>query len=447
MGGLPAGQDPKCETVTTKDLRDEKWHFVAVVRDTVTNQFKFFIDHGNCTSLPCVPDKTVTNGAGSGTHTITGTVEFGRKNGYTGCSNPDPCSQEYFRGTIDNLAIYNYAMTDAEVNIHHFLYPSEAWASDTSGSGSGIQANDSVTILFNGETGATAINDLTTLNNALKLPTGKTWGTAFGSAVWSTTYYTNDTLKITLGSGANMAVGDTITLGDVILDVHSNPISGSIAITGSFAVNVPIGAIAYWTFNEGINDTVGDSVGSYSGTRYNGLGTWITGKFGSALDFTGTIGYVSLTNAVQLSSYNEWTIEAWFYGQLPTNGDNTNTLLIDTNTQHIVVMSVSGTRYLGVYSTADGGGFRSSGYSGMDSLSSTQWHHLVAVGKNSKTYFYIDGSPVGTAANYQPTQSISKLGNGRNASAEFKRPWGKIDDMVIYKRALSSSEISLRAAR
>jgi len=190
-------------------------------------------------------------------------------------------------------------------------------------------------------------------------------------------------------------------------------------------------------------------VGSYSGTRYNGLGTWIAGKFGSALDLTGTTGYVSLTNSVPLTS-NEWTIEAWFYGQLPTNGDNRNTLISDGNTQHIIVGDTIG-RYLGVYSTADGGGFRSSGYNGMDSLSSTQWHHFVAVGKKvggqGKTYFYIDGNAVGTYSNYQPAVSIARLGNGRNASAEFKRPWGKIDDVVIYNRALSATEISTRAAR
>jgi hypothetical protein len=174
------------------------------------------------------------------------------------------------------------------------------------------------------------------------------------------------------------------------------------------------------------------------------------------LDFTGTCKYVSLTtNVVQLNNYNEWTIEAWFYAPLPTTGDNMNTLLIDTTTQHIVVMPVSGTRYLGVYSTADGGGFRSSGYCVSGTPLScnnniglaTGWHHLVAVGKNSKTYFYIDGSPVGTYSNYKPDASISKLGNGRNASSEFRRPWGKIDDMVIYKRSLTQDEISTRAAR
>ena len=111
------------------------------------------------------------------------------------------------------------------------------------------------------------------------------------------------------------------------------------------------------------------------------------------------------------------------------------------------IIQVNNSRQLGIYSTTDGGGFRSSGYTGIDSLSSTQWHHLVAVGKNSKTYFYIDGSIVGTYSNYQSSTSIDKIGNGRNTSAEFKRPWGKIDDIVIYKRALSPSEISQRAAR
>jgi len=437
MGGLPASQHPRCETVTTKDLRDDKWHFVVVVRNTASgiNHFRFYIDH-------LLEKTTALNTAGTLGHNIAGTIEIGRKNGYTG----NPTSSEYFRGYIDNVAIYNYALIDEEVHLHHFLYPIEAWAAG-SGTG-GINAGDSITIVFNGETAATIIGDLAALNNALKLPTGKTWGTTFGSAVWSSAGgYSNDTLKVTFGNGANMAVGDTITLENVILDVHNNPISGSVTITGSFEVDVPIGAIAYWDFNENLGTSIDDKVGSYDGSIYGGVGNeWVAGKFGSALDLTGSTKYLSLTNSVPLTS-NEWTIEAWFYGQLPTTGDIHNTLITEKNPGTQQIIQVNNSRQLGIYSTTDGGGFRSSGYTGIDSLSSTQWHHLVAVGKNSKTYFYIDGSIVGTYSNYQSSTSIDKIGNGRNTSAEFKRPWGKIDDIVIYKRALSPSEISQRAAR
>ena len=448
MGGLPTGQKPRCETVTTKDLRDEKWHFVSVVRNTSANNFKFFIDS--------TLEKTVASSAGTDPHNIAGTVEIGRKNGFT----LNPTSSEYFRGLIDNVAIYNYALTDAEVLGHHFVYPSEAHASDTSGGGANIQAGDSVTILFNGEAGATAISNLTTLNNALKLPTGKSWGT-FGSAVWSTTYYTNDTLKVTLGSGANMAIGDTITLGNVINDVHGNLIIGSVAITGSFGINSLLGTVAYWRFDEGIDSaTIDDIIGVYDGTINNPAGDtdhiWVTpAKFLYGLDFpSGNKGYVNLPTNVPLSS-NEWTIEAWVYAPLATNGTNTNVLINGSGagTEQIVVATVSGTRYLGTYATG-GVGFVSSGYCIKDVPAacngnvalSTGWHHLVAVGKNSQTKFYIDGTLKGTA-NHQSSISIARIGNGRYVSSEFQNPWGKVDDVVIYSRALSTTEISQRAAR
>jgi hypothetical protein len=89
---------------------------------------------------------------------------------------------------------------------------------------------------------------------------------------------------------------------------------------------------------------------------------------------------------------------------------------------------------LGTYNNG-GNVFVSSGYD-VDVLSAG-WHHLTAVGSGASTVYYIDGVNVGTAS-FKSTSQISYIGNFQGGGQQF----GTIDDVRIYNRALSTSEIS-----
>jgi len=65
--------------------------------------------------------------------------------------------------------------------------------------------------------------------------------------------------------------------------------------------------------------------------------------------------------------------------------------------------------------------------------------HLAMTGDNGSLAAYIDGSQVGTGT-YPSTTVTSELGIGQTADREFTN--GQIDDVRIYNRALTASEVS-----
>ena len=116
-----------------------------------------------------------------------------------------------------------------------------AIATDASGLGEGVQAGDTVALIFNGPTNAFTITgakiDLTVgLNN------GHVWvdgSGAIGSAVWSTAVFPNDTLTVTLSattSEPTIAIGDSIALaGGGVRDITgtNNALGSPPLVTGS----------------------------------------------------------------------------------------------------------------------------------------------------------------------------------------------------------------------
>ena len=117
-----------------------------------------------------------------------------------------------------------------------------AVASDDSALGEGVHAGDTVTLVFDGATNAFAVT-AATIDGVLTLSSGHSWldgAGAIGSATWSTSTLTNDTLTIVLTAATStptIAVGDTITIGtSSVMDVTgTNPGLGSPpGITGTF---------------------------------------------------------------------------------------------------------------------------------------------------------------------------------------------------------------------
>jgi len=75
--------------------------------------------------------------------------------------------------------------------------------------------------------------------------------------------------------------------------------------------DVDANTVALWHFDEGTGNTLYDASPYHNdGTIHNG--TWVPGKFGSALHFDGLTSYVNIPNSASLKPQNEFTIEAWF---------------------------------------------------------------------------------------------------------------------------------------
>ena len=74
-----------------------------------------------------------------------------------------------------------------------------------------------------------------------------------------------------------------------------------------------------------------------------------------------------------------------------------------------------------------------------------QWHHVVAISENGvSTRIWIDGELVATGSAPTIENRASNLLIGANPDASGLRTWdGQIDDVVLWSRVLSETEISL----
>ncbi len=184
----------------------------------------------------------------------------------------------------------------------------------------------------------------------------------------------------------------------------------------------------YWKLDEGSGTTAVDQIGLSNGVLTSGT-SWSTGKNGSGVTTSGS-GYISVP-AVDIST--QWSIETWFLASsVPRPVGNWATLTRGTNDHQIIALEG---RDLGTFDNAGGTGFHDSGFD-LTSLSSG-WHHMMAVGTAAGTTdYYIDGVLRGSS-NFRSTTDIVAIGNFQGGG----QPFGTIDEVKIYNKALSSAEV------
>lgn len=191
------------------------------------------------------------------------------------------------------------------------------------------------------------------------------------------------------------------------------------------------GLVAKYTFN---NATAADSGGSgYNGTLY-GNPAFTPGIAGAqALVLDGVDDYVLTTFT---SALTDFTVCTWFKDDGVVNGHN----------ERILDKNYSSGMWLGRNANIPnswGGGVRESGapYGIFITLSDNAWHQLCSVRSGTTHYIYGDGASVSTS-NTVSSAAISTTALAIGASyAGSSRSGSQVDDVVIYNRALTVSEI------
>ncbi|MFQ5406682.1 MAG: LamG domain-containing protein [Candidatus Micrarchaeia archaeon] len=192
--------------------------------------------------------------------------------------------------------------------------------------------------------------------------------------------------------------------------------------------------VASWHFDEESGTVAGDSSGNGNLGTIIGTVDVVKGKIGNARNFDNSADRMSVA-VIDLPDDpgSQWTIEAWFKYPFPSDFVCYNTLTRGV-VDHQVIVDRCGGSFLGTFSNTVLPYFFSSGFD-TDTLSDG-WHHLAAVGQGGQTAFYIDGELVGTSA-WQSTSDVVSIGNFQSGT----QPFGTIDEVKIYSRALSVDEI------
>ncbi len=205
-----------------------------------------------------------------------------------------------------------------------------------------------------------------------------------------------------------------------------------------------LGLVGYWPLDDATGYKAGDASGNGNAGTITG-GTWTTGKKGGALNFNGSSDYIaaSTTPALDMIS-TDITTAAWIY---IAGGAGTYRIIISKNdglNSPTYEFGLSNGNKLIWYQEFGGSALRTSN----TSPSLNTWHHVAFVFNNAaKTgTFYLDGVADGAVSGLLNTETTSAplyIGvdapTGVNEQAFFN---GKIDDLRLYSRELSATEIT-----
>lgn len=198
------------------------------------------------------------------------------------------------------------------------------------------------------------------------------------------------------------------------------------------------GPVAQWGLDDGSGSTALDSSGGgRNGTLVNGP-VWTTGRFGGALQFNGLNQYVGISSAA-VGNQTAFTVSAWVRMSSAQKGK----VYIERGSgNQAIFLSINenavGDAEFGVIDDAGGWGGISVPASG---LNDGNWHLLVGVQRTKfDREFYVDGQSVGVNATIIGNVTLTAAQIGTNqALADFLQ--GSVDDVRVYDRALSTTEI------
>ncbi|MEM2987857.1 MAG: LamG domain-containing protein, partial [Candidatus Bathyarchaeia archaeon] len=197
------------------------------------------------------------------------------------------------------------------------------------------------------------------------------------------------------------------------------------------------GLVGYWSFNEGKGTTATDFSGNGNkGSLVNGP-TWVKGRYGKALKFDGVDDYVNMGNSLSYSPA-VITIGVWIK---PASTQSTNGRIVniqDAANKNYDISILSSTYKIQVINW--NGSSASVDITSTNAVQANQWSHIVAIIGNSDNRLYINGKleASSTSASSQPSSSTLSIGRHLTNGWYFN---GLIDDVRIYNRALSASEI------
>jgi hypothetical protein len=216
--------------------------------------------------------------------------------------------------------------------------------------------------------------------------------------------------------------------------------------TVSTSCDVPTGSlangmVAYYPFCGNANDASGNSNnGSVNGAtvtadRY--------GNANSAYNFNGSSNYIQVPSSTSLQNINDITISAWIninsYYQSGGNGYFPILHKSDQQGQYgkyaLTINEYGGISHL----DAQENGFN------YTSWELNSWYHIVMIFSNNSNKIYINGNlisdvPSGVFPNSINTSLPLNIGMDKPGLVEYSN--GKIDDIGIWNRALSTQEIN-----
>lgn len=198
------------------------------------------------------------------------------------------------------------------------------------------------------------------------------------------------------------------------------------------------GLVAAYGFEESNGDIATDASGNGNDGIIKEAVRVSNGRYGNALHFDGQNDWVTIPHSDSLNLSTGLTLEAWVYPQSLTTGGKT-VILKEADGDAVYNLYANENADLPISSFFDG---QYHVISGPNQLPANEWTHLVATYDGQYQRLYVNGVEV--AKQGQSGLINSSTGNLRIGGNVL---WGEyfngyIDEVRIYNRALSESEIN-----
>jgi hypothetical protein len=197
--------------------------------------------------------------------------------------------------------------------------------------------------------------------------------------------------------------------------------------------------VAAWTFDEGSGNVIHDASGNGNDGELMGGADWTDGKFGKALDFDGSTGYIEIPfdESMRVINEGDFTLAAWYNPDVIPK-------------KHCVFQQgdAGGTGRTWLFTHQDAGEIRS--YLGGATTASGinaeagEWHHTAVVvtegGGTDTVQLYVNGELAGApvALGMEDSEGPFFIGCHKDIIDLMD---GIIDDVVLISKALNEAEV------
>ncbi|MFZ4536438.1 MAG: PKD domain-containing protein [Propionivibrio sp.] len=230
----------------------------------------------------------------------------------------------------------------------------------------------------------------------------------------------------------------SLTVTDSNSTKNTKTLTGYITVSAASAGS---GLVAAYNFEEASGTTVVDASGKGNHGIISGATRTTSGKFGNDLSLNGTSNWVTVNDSATLDLTTGMTLEAWVY---PTTNTGNRSVLIKENAPGNSVYYLYANTSDDSNNTPLGGGVYGGQYQfvhGVSRLASSAWSHVTVTYDGVTERLYVNGQQVGTKAQ-AGSMGVSgaplRIGGNSIWGEYFK---GRIDEVRIYNRALSATEI------